>query len=128
MMAGHITVGDGVFLSGNVVLHQFSQIGRLAMVAGSSAVRQDIVPFCLADGHPARPKGLNTVGLQRAGFSRGQLRTLKRAYRILFGAGGSMATRLEGLRDLSEQESGVPEVAELVRFVEASERGIARPR
>ena len=128
MMAGHLSVGDGVFLSGNVVIHQFIQIGRLAMVAGSSAVRQDIVPFCLADGHPARPKGLNTVGLQRAGFSRDQLRTLKSAYRILLGPRGSLVARLEGLRDLGEQKGNAPEVAELVRFVEASERGFARPR
>lgn len=128
MMAGHITIGDGVFLSGNVVLHQFTRIGRLAMIAGTSAVRQDIVPFCLADGHPARPKGLNTVGLQRAGFSRAQLRALKAAYGALFGKGAPWAERLGRLQELEGQGAGAPEIAELARFVAESERGIARPR
>lgn len=128
MMAGHITVGDGVFLSGNVVLHQFTRIGRLAMIAGTSAVRQDIIPFCLADGHPARPKGLNTVGLQRAGFSREQLSALKAAYGALFEKGVPLSDRLGKLRQLEGQGAGGAEIAELARFVAESERGIARPR
>lgn len=128
MMAGHVAVGDGAFLSGNVVVHQFTRIGRLAMIGGGSAVRQDIVPFCLADGHPARPKGLNTVGLQRSATSKTSMRMLKRAYRILFGHGTPLAERLDLLRDLAAAEPGAEEIAELVRFVASSERGFARPR
>jgi UDP-N-acetylglucosamine acyltransferase len=124
MMAGHITVGDGVFLSGNVVLHQFTSIGRLAMIGGGSAVRQDIVPFALADGHPARPIGLNTVGLERAGISDDAVSDLKRAFRQLFGSGSTLEDRLEAVA--ADGESS-PEVAELVAFVRGSERGVARP-
>ena len=126
MMAGHATVGDGAFLSGYVVVHQFARIGRLAMVSGASTVRQDIIPFCVADGHPARPKGLNVVGIRRAGMSAEQLRDLKRAYRVLFGHEGTLDRRLTELGEDSRE--GVPEVSELVEFVRASDRGIARPR
>ena len=126
MMAGHARVGDGAFLSGYVVVHQFARIGRLAMVSGASTVRQDIIPFCVADGHPARPKGLNVVGIRRAGTSPERLRDLKRAYRILFGHDGTLDRRLTELSENSRQ--GVSEVSELVEFVRASDRGIARPR
>lgn len=128
MMAGHVTVGSGAFLSGNVVVHQFTRIGRLAMIGGGSAVRQDIVPFCVADGHPARPHGLNTIGLRRVGTDAERLRVLKRGYRLLFGTGLRFQDRLQRLRELERAEPDAPEIAELVRFVEDSERGIARPR
>lgn len=125
MMAGHVVVGDGVFLSGNVVVHQFTSIGRLAMIGGGSAVRQDIVPFALADGHPARPKGLNVVGLRRAGMSEDAIRALKRAFRGLFASGSTLAQRLQRV---VEGDAECTEVAELVAFVRQSERGVARPR
>ncbi len=129
MLAGHVAVGSGVFLSGNVVVRQFTRIGRLAMIGGGGAVRQDVVPFCVADGHPARPLGLNTVGLQRAGFSTATVRELKRAYRILFSKGTRLADRLDRLAQLAaSDDGGSEEIAELCAFVEASERGVARPR
>jgi len=125
MMAGHVVVGDGVFLSGNVVVHQFTSVGRLAMIGGGSAVRQDIVPFALADGHPARPKGLNVVGLRRAGLSDATVRALKHAYRSLFASGSRLPDRLAAVE---AEAGGCAEVAELAAFVRASERGVARPR
>lgn len=125
MMAGHVTVGDGVFLSGNVIVGQFTSIGRLAMISGGSAVRQDIVPFAVADGHPARPKGLNTVGLRRAAMSDDTIRKLKRAYRTLFVSGSALEDRLEEAAASAESSA---EVAELIAFVRDSERGVARPR
>jgi len=125
IMAGHVTVGDGAFLSGNVLAHQFTSIGRLAMVGGGSSVRQDIVPFALADGHPARPKSLNVVGLRRAGLSAGTIRRLKRAYRQVFGRNKGLEERLHEVADGADE---CPEVAELVAFVRASARGVARPR
>ncbi len=129
MMAGHVSVGAGVFLSGNVVVHQFTRVGRLAMIGGGGAVRQDAVPFCVADGQPARPLGLNTVGLQRAGFSTATVRKLKRAYRILFARGTQLPDRLDQLAELAASDGdGSDEVAELHAFVESSERGVARPR
>lgn len=125
MLGGHVVVGDGVFLSGNVVVHQFTAIGKLAMVGGGSAVRQDIVPFALADGHPARPMGLNVVGLRRAGMDEGAIRMLKRAYRALFASGRTLGERLHEVTEGAPEQA---EVAELVRFVRESARGVARPR
>ena len=126
MLAGHATVGDGAFLSGYVVVHQFTRVGRLAMVSGASTVRQDIVPFCIADGHPARPMGLNVVGLRRAGISPDRVQDLKRAYRVLFGGGSTLGRRLAELD--TESRPATTEVSELVAFARASDRGIARPR
>jgi UDP-N-acetylglucosamine acyltransferase len=125
MMAGHVTVGDGVFLSGNVIVGQFTSIGRLAMISGGSAVRQDIVPFTVADGHPARPKGLNIVGLRRAGISEDRMGELKRAFRMLFGSGNTLQERLEEVAASVEPSR---EVAEFLSFVRASKHGVARPR
>ena len=128
MMAGHVEVGEGAFLSGNVVVHQFTRIGRLAMIGGGSAVRQDIVPFCLADGHPARPCALNVTGLERAGISAAKRRTLKRAYRLLFAGPALLDERLEALRELGRSHPDVTEIEEMAAFVDDSPRGIARPR
>jgi UDP-N-acetylglucosamine acyltransferase len=124
-MAGHVTVGDGAFLSGNVVVHQFTRVGELAMVGGGSAVRQDVLPFCLADGHPARPKGLNIVGLRRAGVPEERIAALKRAFRVVFRSGGTLDGRL------TQALAGAPdgsEVARMISFIRGSKRGFARPR
>ncbi|MFQ5743724.1 MAG: acyl-ACP--UDP-N-acetylglucosamine O-acyltransferase [Acidobacteriota bacterium] len=125
-LAGYVQVGDRAFLSGNVVVHQFVRVGRLAMVGGGSAVRQDIVPFCLADGHPARPCGLNGVGLRRADFSEAEVGVLKAAYRVLFGAGRPLAEALAQLDEMARNRLAA--IAELADFIRASDRGIARPR
>ena len=127
MLAGHARVGDGAILSGNVIVHQFARIGALAMISGGSAVRQDVIPFCLADGHPARPLGLNVVGLRRAGFSGAQVRELKNAYRTLFARDKTRARALEEIEDAFAPKPP-PAIEELLAFVRASERGIARPR
>lgn len=123
MLGGHSVIGAGAFLSGNVVVHQFCQVGELVMVGGGSAVRQDLVPFSLADGHPARPVGLNRVGLRRAGYENDRIRALKRAYRTLFHCGLRLEEALERLRERETNDIG-----RLVDFVRGSERGIARPR
>lgn len=125
-LAGHVTVGDGAFISGSVMVHQFTQVGRLAMVGGASSVRQDLIPFCLADGHPARPMGLNRVGLQRAGFGTEQMRTLRSAYRVLFRSGLTLAVALDQLEALSGE--GAELASEIVALIQRSKRGIARPR
>jgi UDP-N-acetylglucosamine acyltransferase len=125
-LAGHVTVGDGAFISGSVVVHQFTQVGKLVMVGGASTVRQDLIPFCLADGHPARPMGLNRVGLQRAGFGPEQMRTLRAAYRILFSSGLSLVDAVDRLEGLTGE--GADLVSEMVAFIQRSGRGIARPR
>ncbi|HET7746028.1 MAG TPA: acyl-ACP--UDP-N-acetylglucosamine O-acyltransferase, partial [Vicinamibacteria bacterium] len=82
-LAGHVHIGERAFLSGGVVVHQFCRIGRLAMVGGNAKVVQDCLPFVITDGLPARARGLNVVGLRRAGVPATRVRLLKEAFRLL---------------------------------------------
>jgi UDP-N-acetylglucosamine acyltransferase len=120
VLAGHVEVGERAFLSGCVGVHQFCRIGRLAMVGGIAKVVQDCLPFVITDGNPARARGLNVVGLRRAGLTASQLRTLHEAYRLLLRSGLHKEPALEKLAALAD-----PLVDELVAFVRASKRGFA---
>jgi UDP-N-acetylglucosamine acyltransferase len=73
-LAGHITIEDHVFLSNNVGAHQFVRMGRYAMIGGKSKIVQDVLPFFITDGNPPRVRGVNSVGLRRAGFLRTKTR------------------------------------------------------
>jgi UDP-N-acetylglucosamine acyltransferase len=119
-LAGHVEVADRAFVSGGVVVHQFCRIGRLAMVGGNAKVVQDCLPFVITDGAPARARGLNVVGLRRAGLSASQLRTLHQAYRCLLRSGLPLERALDELRAL-----GDPLAKELAAFAGASKRGFA---
>ena len=87
LVAGHVEVEDQAFISGGVVIHQYSKIGRLAMIGGNSRVNSDVPPYFLYSDFNVTAKGLNLVGLRRAGFSRGEIAALKSAYRILYRSG-----------------------------------------
>lgn len=120
LLAGHVEVGDGAFVSGAVGVHQFCRIGTLAMVGNNAKINQDCLPFVITDGVPGRARGLNLMGLRRAGVNAEDLQQLKRAYRLLLRAG---LGRAEALRRLDELDS--PYVAQLAAFVRSSQRGIA---
>ncbi len=119
-LAGYCTVEDGALLSGMVVAHQFTRIGRLAMVSGLSAVNKDVPPYMLCGGRPAVIQGINAVGLRRAGIPAPALEEIKRAYRLLYRDGLNVLHALEAI----EQECRSIEVKNLVEFIKASERGI----
>ncbi len=120
-LAGHITVEDHAFLSNNVGCHQFIRIGRYAMVGGKSKIVQDVLPFFTTDGNPPRVRGLNSVGLRRAGFTSEQRANLKQAYKILLRSGLSLDEALAQLAATDDEN-----VAHLVKFIRASQRGIGR--
>src|SRR3984885_4369835 len=84
LVAGHVDVEDQAFISGGVVIHQYSKIGRLAMIGGNTRVNLDVPPFFLYSGFNVEAKGLNLVGLKRAGFSLAQVALLKKAYQALY--------------------------------------------
>lgn len=119
-LAGHVQIADRAFLGGYAGVHQFCRVGRLAMLGGQAKAVQDCLPFVITDGNPARARGLNTVGLKRAGIPSAERRALKEAYRLLVRAGLPLEAALEALRRL-----GNPLVDELIVFVEASKRGFA---
>ncbi len=123
-LAGHVSVDDYAIIGGLVAVHQYVRIGSSAILAGGAMVSLDIPPFCLAAGDRASLRGLNVVGLQRRGFSNGQIKELREAYRILF----QSSLRLEeALVRLADEHGGSAEVAALADFIKASERGICRP-
>lgn len=124
LVAGYVEVGDQAFLSGGVVVHQFSKIGRLAMVGGNTRVNSDLPPFFLYTGFNVVPKGLNLVGLRRAGFSREEIAELKLAYRLLYRSG----LKLEAALAAIETQTSGPQARELLAFIRASNRGIVRER
>lgn len=121
LLAGHVTVGDRSFISGNVVIHQFCRIGRLVMAAGGSGIGQDVPPFMIAEGRPAFIRSLNTVGLSRAGFGPDKRLEVKRLYKALYRSGKTVKSALAEL-DISTLG---PECMELVHFYEKSKRGVA---
>ena len=123
-LAGHVVVQDRAILSGFAGVHQFTRIGRCAMISGGAMVVQDVPPFCIAQGDRARLFGLNIVGLRRAGFKLEVMQSLKQAYRDIYNHQGlPMRVALEQVRDAYAK---VPEVVELVEFIESSVRGVCR--
>jgi len=120
-LAGHVTVEDKAIISGLCAVHQFARIGRHSFIGGCSRVSKDIPPFLKAVGNPVKLYGLNTIGLQRNGIDDATIRELKRAYRLLFRSDLNVTQAIE--RAQNELEP-LPEVKELIRFVEASERGV----
>lgn len=121
-LSGHVTIEDRAGISGLCAIHQFVTIGTHAFVGGASRVPQDIPPYVTAVGNPVALFGLNTVGLERAGFSPGTMTALKHAYRLLF---NSDRRRAEALAELADSARTVPEVARLVEFLTRSRRGIS---
>lgn len=117
-LAGHVHIGDGAFISGGVVVHQFCRIGRLAMIGGNSKIVQDCLPFVITDGVPGRARGMNIVGLRRAGVNSGEIRVLKAAYQLLLRNGLPLDSALARLAELEN-----PLVDELIAFVRSSTRG-----
>ena len=122
-IAGHVRIEDNVVLGGLVGVHQYCRIGRCAMVGGGGMAAQDVPPFTIGQGDRARLFGLNIVGLRRNGFSLEVVNALKGAYRELFHQGLPLRIALEQVREVYAE---VPEVTELVSFIEASTRGICR--
>ena len=122
LLAGYVEVEDQAFISGGVVIHQFSKIGRLAMIGGNTRVNSDVPPFFLYSDFNVAAKGLNVVGLRRAGFKASDVAALKKAYQFLYRSG----LKLEEALARIEREIPTAETLHLVAFIRRSERGICR--
>jgi UDP-N-acetylglucosamine acyltransferase len=122
LIAGYVEIEDQAFISGGVVVHQFSKIGRLAMIGGNTRVNKDAPPYFLYSDFNITPRGVNTVGLRRAGFTESEVSALRRAYRLLFRSDLPLEEAL--VRIEAEIEGG--HARHLIDFIRRSERGICR--
>ncbi|MCL5271335.1 MAG: acyl-ACP--UDP-N-acetylglucosamine O-acyltransferase [bacterium] len=120
LLAGHVTVGDRVFISGNVCVHQFCRIGRLAMLAGLARVTRDVPPFMMAEGHPAKLRGLNTVGLRRAEIASQVRSELRRLLREIYQSSENITQMLRTIKPTDYSDEG----KELLEFFQSSKRGV----
>ncbi|MCX6356401.1 MAG: acyl-ACP--UDP-N-acetylglucosamine O-acyltransferase [Candidatus Aureabacteria bacterium] len=122
-LAGHIRIDDEAIIGGLVGIHQFCRIGTMAIIGGCSKVVQDIPPYMLADGHPARVRGINLEGIKRKKFPPEAVREIKSAYRALFHSSMKVA---QAIASLKEAHPASAQVRHIVEFLESSPRGIAR--
>jgi UDP-N-acetylglucosamine acyltransferase len=125
-LAGHVTVEDFAILGGLSAVHQWARIGAYAFIGGMSGVENDVIPFGMALGNRAHLAGLNIVGLKRAGFEREQIHTLRKAYRLLFSAEGTLMERLDDVEKMFEAEAAVQRIVSFIRA--QSDRAFCVPR
>jgi UDP-N-acetylglucosamine acyltransferase len=122
-LAGHVQVGDHAVMGGLTAVHQFCRIGRFAITGGCSKIVQDVPPFMIADGNPAKVRGINLIGLERKGFPAENLKPIKEAFRLIYRSKLNTRQAIEAMRkDLPQNE----EIKEIIDFIEKSERGIIR--
>jgi UDP-N-acetylglucosamine acyltransferase len=122
-LAGHVTVEDFAVIGGLAAVHQFCRIGKMAMIGGCSKVVQDVPPFMMADGNPARTRTINKTGLERNGVSDAAQNALRQAYKILFREGLTVSN---ALAEVEKKLPPLPEIQHLIQFVRASERGLSK--
>ncbi|HEU0118335.1 MAG TPA: acyl-ACP--UDP-N-acetylglucosamine O-acyltransferase [Alphaproteobacteria bacterium] len=114
-LAGHVTVGDYAIIGGLSAVHQFVRIGSHAMIGGMSGVENDVIPYGMVKGERAHLAGLNLVGLERRGFDREEVKSLRSAYRMLFAPEGTMAERLEEVAKLYKDQEHIASVVDFIR-------------
>ncbi len=120
LVAGYAEIENQAFISGGVVIHQYSKVGRLAMVGGNTRVNSDLPPFFLYSDFHVAARGVNIVGLRRAGFSGDEVKPIKAAYRLLFRSG---LKRDDAFRRI-EADWPSEHTRELIEFIRSSKRGI----
>jgi UDP-N-acetylglucosamine acyltransferase len=120
-MAGHVVLEDWVIVGGLTPIHQFVRVGTHAFVGGGSRLSQDVPPFCRVAGSPAKLYGLNSVGLERRGFTVETRSLLKKAYRMIFQSNLNVS---QGLARARKEITGSDPVTRLLDFIESSQRGV----
>lgn len=122
-LAGHVRVDDFVILGGFSLVHQFCQIGAHAFTAMGSVISRDVPPYTVVAGAYAEPKGINSEGLKRRGFSTESIMAIKRAYRTLYLSGMPLAEARVQIAKAAETAS---ELKILSEFIDRSERSLIR--
>ena len=120
-LAGHCVIEDNALIGGMTALHQFTRVGRYAMVGGASRLTRDVPPYFLVSGNPAEPYGLNSVGLRRAEFSPEERAEIKAFYKILYGSKLNLSQAIETMKAQAKTDSG----RHIITFLEGeSQQGI----
>ena len=122
-LAGHVHIDEKATLGGMTGVHQFVSIGAYAFIGGFSKVAKDVPPYLKVDGNPARPFGLNVIGLRRQGFSKERIKKVHHAYRILLASKLNTSQALERLKSETNRSE---DVQYLIDFIENSERGVIK--
>ncbi len=122
-LAGHVELGQRVVVGGLAAVHQFCRVGDYAFVGGLCGISRDVIPYVKVGFDPTRVVGLNTVGLQRHDFSEETRAKLKKAYSIIFRQNLNTAQAVE---ELEAELGDVPEVREIISFINTSERGLLK--
>src|SRR5881227_1547066 len=122
-LAGHVQVGDHAVMGGLTAVHQFCRIGRFAITGGCSKIVQDVPPFLIADGNPAEIRGVNLIGLERAGLTPECIKAIKEAFRLIYRSKLNTRQAIEAVRNQIEPRE---EITHFIEFIEKSERGIIR--
>ena len=122
-LAGHVQVGDYAVMGGLTAVHQFCRLGRFAITGGCSKIVQDVPPFMIADGNPAEVRGVNVVGLERNGYSADAIKAIKEAFRLVY---RSKYNTRQAIEAIQKELPATPEIAQIVEFIQTSERGIIR--
>lgn len=122
MLAGHVIVGDRVLISGNSAVHQFCRIGRLGLLSGLSGTGKDIPPFWVLQGHN-QVRGINLVGMRRAGIPSSDILAIRKAFRILYLTRPAIPMTA-ALARIEAELGQHPAIQELVGFIRESKRGI----
>ncbi len=122
-LAGHVHLDDNVILGGFTLVHQFSKIGQYSFSAMGSILTRDVPPYIMTGGQPTQAHGINSVGLERQGFSPESIRQIRKAYKILYKSGLKLKGAITELKTLSQEAT---EIKCMVTFLENVERGILR--
>jgi UDP-N-acetylglucosamine acyltransferase len=122
-LAGHVHVEDYAIIGGLSAVHQFSRIGAHCIIGGASGVAKDVPPYTLANGNHAKLFGLNLIGLKRRNFSEDTIKSLKKAYQIVF---RSQLLLKDALNKAENEVEAFPEVRHFIQFIRESKRGVCR--
>lgn len=122
-LAGHVTIGDWAILSGFAQIHQFCDIGAHSFISFSSLVNRSVPPYVTVSPEKSRPRGINSEGLRRRGYTPEQIQNVRRAYRVLYRSGNTLEKAREEIADMARDAQ---ELQMVVDFIDHADRSIIR--
>jgi len=122
-LGGHVVIDEWAIIGGVVPVHQFVHVGKHVMVGGGFRITQDVCPYSLVAGYPLRVLGVNHVGLSRRGFSDDTIKSIRKAFKILF---HSKLNTTQALARIEQEFEPIPEIQEVIDFIHKAERGIVK--